>query len=375
MPTGLEAIRAARHQDKIELRKLWIICLVIFLAGLFYLLCFRGRGLGYVQPLQVFQNLAAFFKLKFAGLFSRAGYESLQAAVTDLPYYAETIARFRTGILLGCGGAILALSGLVYQSATRNPMAVPTMLGVSSGVNLAQVLLVINLGESVLTLSKFHYIYSYGISAIALLIILVGGKLAGGKNAGVADMLIIGTIVNRILQLIVNYYRGQMDTDQLELLMEFSEESVDMYDHFSTLGILAGIALVILIPLFALRFRYNAIAFSDEDAETMGVRPQALRVYGLVAGALLTTTAMMFCGNVGMVAMLVPHICRYMFGAEFSKLFWASILVGALLMVIAEILSRYMYLDDMQVPIGSIISIIALPILLWVMIRQKRGWE
>lgn len=375
MQTGLSQIRALRKADKKITALLWTGFIVIYLACLFFIICYKGRGYGFVNPLQALENIGTFFRIQFSRIFSLPAYTNRAEIIAAHAEYAGCVSRFRTGILLTCGGGILALSGLVYQVATRNPMAVPTMLGVSSGVSLAQVLLVLNFGESVYELSKFHYIYCYGISAIALLLVLAGGKLAGGKNAGISDMLIVGTVVNRVLQLLVNYYRSQMDTDELTILQDFSEESYELYNSFGSLAILVGISLVVLLPLYALRFRYNAISFEDTDAKTMGVRPNFLRTYGMIAGALLTTTAMMFCGNVGMVAMLVPHLCRYLFGSEFTKLFWASALMGGLLMLLSEIVSQLVYMEDFQIPIGSIISLISLPLLVWAMLQQRRGWE
>ena len=375
MQTGLSQIRTLRRTDKRITRLIWTGFIVVYLASLFFLMCYKGRGYGFVDPLQALQNIYTFFRIQISRIFSLPAWTNRAEIIAAHPEYAGVVERFRTGILLTCGGGILALSGLVYQSATRNPMAVPTMLGVSSGVNLAQVLLVLNFGDSVYELSKFHYIYCYGISAISLLLVLGLGKLAGGKNAGVSDMLIVGTVVNRVLQLLVNYYRSQMDTDELTILQDFSEDSYELFNSFASLGILVGISFIVILPLYMLRFRYNAISFEDSDAITMGVRPNFLRTYGMIAGALLTTTAMMFCGNVGMVAMLVPHLCRYLFGAEFSKLFWSSALIGGLLMLLSRIVSMLVYMEDFEIPIGSIISLLALPILVWVMLQQRRGWE
>ncbi len=375
MQTGLEEIRALRRADRAEHRRLWVGIWLAMLCAFLFALCHRGIGFGFITPLEALRSVGTFLWLKLVGLFSRAqaaGGASLTAA---LPHCAETVMRFRSALLMMAGGAALALAGTVYQTAMRNPMAVPTMLGVSSGVNLAQLLLVIEYGSAVYQLTTTRYIYNYGISIAILLIVLLGGKIAGGKRASVADMLIVGTVVNRLINIVVNYLRTELDTETLTLLQEYSESSYNTYNQFYNLGILVGVSLLLLLPIFLMRFSYNAASFEDGDATSLGVRPGAMRVYGLVAGALLTTTAMLHCGNVGVMALIVPHLCRYLFGADFRRLCWGSAAGGALLMLVAEIISGFVYFEDYQIPIGNIVSLAALPVMVWVMLRERRGWE
>ena len=375
MPTGLENIRARVRADRRVHRRLTALLVLAWLAAWFFLLCWRGRGMGFASPAQVGRALYTFFRLRIAKLLSRPLWTQRDAVTAAVPRYAEIVARFRRGFMMSAAGAILAQSGLIYQVSTRNAMAVPTMLGVSAGVNLARVILVLQLGEAVYTLTKYHYLLCYGITAAALIVILLGGRLAGGKRTSVADILIVGTVVNRILQMAATWLSTTMDTDTLTIWQEFSEKSYELYDSFSGMAALCAVSAALLLPVLCLRFRYNAIAFTDEDARSMGVRPGGLRVYGLTAGAVMTTTAMIFCGNVGMIAMIVPHLCRYIFGAEFTELLGANAVLGALLMILGYILSNCLRFYEYTFPLGSVISLLAIPLLIWAMLRQRRGWE
>ena len=107
----------------------------------------------------------------------------------------------------------------------------------------------------------------------------------------------------------------------------------------------------------------------------MGLKPGVMIVYGLVAGAILTTAAMIHCGNIGMLSLIIPHLCRYLFGADFKKLFYMSAFYGSLLLLTSQMISNFIYIDTYQIPLGSVISLITMPILIWVMFRQRRGWE
>ncbi|MCC8121705.1 MAG: iron ABC transporter permease [Oscillospiraceae bacterium] len=279
-------------------------------------------------------------------------------------------------ILTGVSGAELALSGAVYQSAMRNPMAVPTMLGVTSSVNMAKMLVLFYVGIDALTGMTWQlYALSYGLSAVVLLIILAAGKLAGGKHVWVVDMLLAGSIMNRLIQTYVNYLRDQLDEDTLMAYQELNERAYDVFGQLQNLGVLLIVSLLIMTPILLMRFSYNAISFEDDDARCLGISPNAMRVYAMVAGAILTTAAMIHYGNIGTLALIVPHICRYTFGTEFRRGVPPSAFFGAFLLISGWFVSNFTWMGDYQIPVGSILSLIVMPVLLWFSFRQRRGWE
>lgn len=277
-------------------------------------------------------------------------------------------------ILTILSGAVLSLSGAVYQSAMRNPMAVSTMLGVNSGVNLAQTLMIGTFGSQVLNMMPMYYAASYLVTAAVLALILLCGKVAGGKRMSVVDMLLAGTIINRLLNLVVNYLRDSMTEDNLLVYEEISEKAYETLNALLSIGIMLGVCILILIPVFSMRFSMNTLSFDDEDARCLGVRPTAMRLYAIIAGAILTTSAMIHYGNIGMLALLVPHMCRYVFGADFRKVLTTSAFYGAFLLTIGWYISSFTWIGAYQIPVGSILSVVALPILLWFNFRQKHGW-
>jgi iron complex transport system permease protein len=208
-----------------------------------------------------------------------------------------------------------------------------------------------------------------------LLVILLLGKLAGGKRAGVTDMLLVGTVVNRGLQLVMNYLQTGMDTDTLEIYQEYAQNSQNYFNTFADVGILALVAAVVLLPLMGMRFSYNLVSFADEDGQTLGVRPAAMRVYGLVAGGILTATAMIHAGNIGMIATVTPLLCRYIYGADFKNLMGTSAIWGAALLLAANILRGFTYIGTYQIPLGNLVSLLAVPLLIWVVWKQKTAWS
>ncbi len=375
MQTGLDRIRELRRSDGKDHRVLLALSVIVFLLLFLFQICYRGYGSGFVHPLEALNSIFTWIRIQFAGLFSLSYYDGRDQVTAALPYYAETVVRFRSALLIIVSGAVLAVSGCIYQAAMRNSMAVPTMLGVSAGVNLGQILLVWQFADQVYYMATQRYLYCYGIAAAVLVVVLAAGKIVGGKRASVADMLIVGTVVNRLINMVVNYIRTSMDTDTLAVYQEFSETSYSAFNSIENLLVLCGVSAAVTLPCFLMRYSYNAVCFDDSDARSMGLKPGVMRVYGLVAGAILTTAAMIHCGNIGMLSLIIPHLCRYLFGADFKKLFYMSAFYGSLLLLTSQMISNFIYIDTYQIPLGSVISLITMPILIWVMFRQRRGWE
>ncbi len=361
--------------EKKKKRKQALVIILVVLAVFFLYMCTGGRADTLHSPLYIIKCIGILIRFKIETIAMTV---EEQAQVRDgilLSFgsgYSIIIARLQKIILIFLSGAVLALSGTIYQTSMRNPMAVPTMLGVSSGVQLAQMILVLLYAEEVYNMAVQRYALSYGISIGVLLAILGAARLVGRDRTNVADLLIVGTIVNRLFQVIMNYYQSVMDDDTLLLYQEFSQESQDYFDSFSDIGMLILVSAIVLMPLILMRFTFNVVSFEDEDAYSVGVKSRFLRFYGIVAGGILTATAMIHAGNVGMLATVVPLLCRYRYGADFRDLLWTSALWGGVILTGADFVRRYTYINEYQIPLGNIISLMAIPFLIWIIRRQQR---
>ncbi len=385
MPTGVEEIRRILRADKKQGRGLLAVSIVLLVALCIVTLCFDYQQwidyatVQWITPWDAAQSIYYAVKLRLLSWFSAgsdAWYETFDILYWQLPNGAEPMNRLLQLLLTMLSGAVLSVSGAVYQSAMRNPMAVPTMLGVTSSVNLAKMLVLYYVGITALTTMTWQlYALCYGMAAVVLIIILAAGKLAGGKKVSVVDMLLAGTIINRLIQSYVNYLRDKIDEDTLMAYQELNERAYDVFNQLQSLAVLLGVTLVIMTPILLMRFSYNAISFDDDDSRCLGISPNAMRVYAIVAGAILTTAAMIHYGNIGTLALIVPHICRYTFGADFRKVLVNSAFYGAFLLVVGWFISNFTWIGDYQIPVGSIISLIVVPVLIWFSWRQKRGWE
>ncbi len=374
MQIGLEQIWAIRRMERAKHRKTVLLTAAVLLILSVLFLCLRGRGMGLMNPLEVFQILLADLRVRISSLWNGAAAQNREEILGAYPYYAETIIRFKSLLLMLMAGAVLSLSGTIYQSAMQNPMAVPTMLGVSSGVSFAQMVLVILYAESAWTMRGTRYLLSYGFSFTVLLIILLLGRLAGGKKTSVADMLIVGTVINRLIQVVMNYLQSSMDEETLLLYQEFAQNSQDYFDSFLDLGILLLVSFVVLLPVFLMRFTFNLVCFADDDGMTLGINPRAMRVYGLIAGGILTSTAMIHAGNIGMLSMVVPLLCRYLTGADLRNLLGTTAAWGGITLLTANLIRIYTYMGEYQIPLGNIVSLLSVPLLIWIIWRNRSAW-
>ena len=375
MQTGLEQIRFIRRVEKAKQRKKVLLTITILLILSLLYLCLRGREMGFMSPIEVIRILFTDLWIRISSLWGGSAALNRDEILSAHSYYSETVIRFKSLLLMLMAGAVLSLSGTIYQSAMQNPMAVPTMLGVSSGVSFAQMVLVLLYAESAWQMRGARYLFSYGFSFSVLLIILLLGRIAGGKKTSVADMLIVGTVINRIIQVIMNYIQTTMDEETLELYQEFAQNSQDYFDSFLDLGILLLISAAVLLPVFLMRFTFNLVCFADDDGMTLGINPRAMRVYGLIAGGILTSTAMIHAGNIGMLSMVVPLLCRYLSGADLRHLLGSTAAWGGITLLAASIIRSYTYMGDYQIPLGNIVSLLSVPLLIWIIWRNRTAWS
>lgn len=129
------------------------------------------------------------------------------------------------------------------------------------------------------------------------------------------------------------------------------------------------------MPIFLMCFSFNAVCFDDDDSRCLGGRPGFMRTYGLVAGGILTATAMIHAGNIGMIATVIPLLCRYVYGANFRSLMGTSALWGGITLVAANLVRSFTHVGEYQIPLGNIVSLLSIPLLLWVLWTQKTAWS
>ena len=268
-------------------------------------------------------------------------------------------------------GASLAVSGLMLQTAFRNPLAGPSIFGINSGAALGVALVMLLLGGSI-TAGSFSL---SGFAAI-LFAAFVGAMVV------MALILFFSTLVkNNVMILIIGIMIGYLATSAISLLNFFATDAgvqsymvwglgnfggvtinqLPVFVIVSILGLLASVALI--KPL-------NALLLGEQYAENLGINTRRVRFYLLLVTGILTAITTAFCGPVAFIGLAVPHIARMVIGTEnHRQLLPSTILMGGIVALVCNIIS-VLPGDAGIIPLNAVTPLIGAPVIIYVIMRR-----
>lgn len=261
-------------------------------------------------------------------------------------------------------GGALSVAGCSFQTVFHNPMASPDILGASSGACFGAALaILLNMPHAMIILFSFVF----GLSTIVLVYVIN----LFAKNRSIVNLLLAGIVVGSLFSAATSFVKLVADTDnalpQITYWLMGSLSGAKIDDMISALVILA----VGTIPLMLLRWRMNFLTCPDEEATAMGINVGLLRIVVIVCATLLTATCVSFSGMIGWVGLAVPHFCRFMVGNNLKKLLPASMLSGAIFLLIIDNISRNLLI--VEIPIGILTAFGGAPFFIVMLIRGDRA--
>ena len=377
MQTGVNAPASLRRADRAHARRRMALPAIALLVLFFAYLSMRSTVIGFIPVTYTLRNIYTAISLGISQLFRLPLYDRRLSVIQETPYYLETMTRLQSGLLTVALGACLSAAGAAFQMAFRNPIAMPGMLGVSGGISAANTMLVLRYSTFALSMTAQRFIYGYAFSLALLAMVLLTGRLMGSKRFSVIDMILAGSIITRLVGQISNAIQVYAMTEEDFILLQ--EMSLYGTGTGSARGaVFLAVALMLgLLPLFLTRFSFNGVSFDDESAKGFGINAARLRAIGLVCSVILVVAALIHAGDVALLALLAPHLGRYMFGADFRDLLPGSLLLGALLMLVCGTVTAYFafYPYLRVISVGIIVSLVATPLLMVMLLRGRRGWE
>lgn len=297
----------------------------------------------------------------------------------DLPFdYTEQQAsvllfirlpRVILGLTIGAG---LAISGAVLQSLFRNPLADPALIGVSSGAALA-VSSTIVLGET-LAVSFLSFNAPYFLPFAAF----VGGLLATifiyriGKRGGAASvttMLLAGIAVNAFAVAGIGLMSFLATDAQLRNIMFWSLGSFGGAS-WTSLAVAAPLILISVFFLLSLSRSLNVVLLGEAEARHLGVNTERLKWQAICLVALAVGASVAAVGAIGFVGLIVPHLLRLTVGADHRRLLPNSGLLGANLILGADILARNV-VAPAELPIGILTAFLGAPFFIWLLLKKS----
>lgn len=275
--------------------------------------------------------------------------------------------RLTKAVVAVVAGAALSASGLAMQTLFRNPLAGPYVLGVSSGASLGVALFL--LGAPLLGVAGGSMLQTVGLAgaawigsaAILALVLAVSRRIKD-----IMVILILGMMFSSAVDSVVQILQYLSNEAALKAFVVWTMGSLGDVTG-AQLGLMLPVVVVGLVLSVASIKPLNLLLLGENYARTMGLNVRRSRLLILTATVLLAGTITAFCGPIGFVGLAVPHVARMVFSsADHRTLMPASMLIGALIMLLCDVISK-----QLGFPVNTITALLGIPIVVLVVVRKK----
>ena len=275
-------------------------------------------------------------------------------------FFNVRLPRILLGLMVGCS---LAAAGAAFQGTFQNPLVSPDILGASQGAAFGAAVAIL-LGLGAFGISAF----AFAAAIVTVLLVLLVSSRAKGNHMMV--VVLAGVMMSSLLQAAVSYTKLIADpTDQLAAITYWLMGSLTGAKP-ADLAMAAAPMAAGLLALFALRWRINILTMGDDEASTMGVNAQRVRIVVIFAATLVTAASVAVTGMIGWVGLVIPHFARMVIGCDYRKLLPASMLMGASFLLIVDDVARLV--ASSEIPIGILTAFVGAPFFLYLITRKKQ---
>jgi ABC transporter, permease protein, fecCD family len=263
-------------------------------------------------------------------------------------------------------GASLAISGAAYQAMFVNPLVSPSILGVLSGAGFgAAVGMFFKFNEYLIQLSTFGFGFlavavALGVSALysrsgSVIVLVLGGVISGSLFTSLLSVLKYAADPNDALPAITYFLMGSLG---------FASKS---FIQISILPMCAGILLLALSGKYL-----NALSLGEEEAKSLGVNTARVKIFIILVATFVSALSVTIAGIIGWIGLIVPHIARFIFGADNRAVLASSAMIGAIFLLFCDSFSRLIF--TFEIPIGIVTSLFGIPMFIIVLRRAKRSF-
>ena len=278
--------------------------------------------------------------------------------------------RLPRALLAGIVGACLSLAGLGFQAISRNPLADPSILGVSSGASfglmVAMLLGVAGPTSNPAVTTLFAFAGALLAAALVYAIARVDGRLP------MTTLLLSGVIVGLFFTSCVMLATVLLAAAELQGVVFWLMGNLGPASKGS-LGVLAVVLGIGVVALLREAPRLNVLALGEEQALQLGVEAERVKRVVFVAASLITGAAISAAGSIGFVGLIVPHAARLLLGPDNRNLVPMSVLLGAAFLILADLGARTVAVAT-ELPVGVITSFCGAPLFVY-LLRRRRGAE
>lgn len=280
------------------------------------------------------------------------------------------IPRVFMGVLVG---AALGISGAAIQGIFRNPLAEPSLIGISAGASLMAVLIIVLELTLLAGLSNLlgYYLIAFGAfsgAGIAALLVYQISRTDGKSN--VATMLLAGIAINALAGALTGLITYTADDQQLRNITFWMLGSLAGATWETVIAIIPFVIIPILI-LPAMGKALNTFALGEVQASQLGLKVDTVKRNIVILSTMAVGASVAVSGIIGFVGLLIPHTIRLLIGVDNRHVLPASALFGALILTLADMLCRTI-IAPIELPIGVVTALMGTPLFLYILIKDKK---
>lgn len=278
-------------------------------------------------------------------------------------FYKLRVPRTLLALIAGMG---LVMSGQIYQTILNNPLADSFTLGLASGATFGSALAVF-IGVSIWFVPLFSIFFSL---LTLIVVVLITETMV--KTFHVATMILSGIFIGAFFSSAL-YILLLLKPDKVNSMVSYMFGSVSSAEKI-TVEITGIVTLICILILFMMSHYIKMIQLGEDKATTLGVNVRLISWTCLLLAAIMTAVIISFTGIIGFIGMIVPQVVRRVYKVPINVQMMLNLLIGGALLLIADTVGRII-ISPIQIPVGIILSIIAIPIMMYLMFTEQRKKE
>ncbi|NND77366.1 MAG: iron ABC transporter permease [Flavobacteriales bacterium] len=273
--------------------------------------------------------------------------------------------RLEEALIAVAAGIALSIGGLFMQSLFRNPLAGPSVLGISSGASLGVAVAIMSVGSISSLMLPVYAI----VGALIFLFVLLAISTKIRQNV---TLLIIGLLLGYGISALISLLEYFSAAESLKRYVIWGMGS--FFPNFE--GMSAGIVLLSLPAIFFSFFmvKYlDAFLLGEEAAQSLGVNAKRMRTVIILITGWLTGVVTAYCGPIAFIGLMVPHLARFLFKtASHKQLIYGVTLIGAALALLANVIAKLPFMVE-RIPVNIITSVLGIPVIIWIILDQRKA--
>ncbi len=281
----------------------------------------------------------------------------------DFVIFEIRLPRIVVGII---GGAGLAVCGVVMQSTMKNPLADPYTTGISSGASFGATLAIV-VGMTIIAGEYAIVVNAFIFALIPMGLIMLLSSL---RRASSTMIILCGIAVMYIFNAMTTLLMLMAKPDDLASVYSWQVGTLAIAQWDDVPVMLAFVAVGSVL-MWAMSSKINVLASGDDNAKSVGINADRLRLVSLLIVSLVAASIVSFTGIIGFIGLVCPHMCRIIVGSDNKYLIPASMALGAALLTLADLIGRTI-IAPTQLQVGVITAFIGGPVFLYLLIKEKK---